>query len=259
MTRTDTIEAPYETVRSSTAVPDRSPVDTADGEGGRALGSPHRAGEPNPVDSRSHADVPISTGSQSTSAPSAGEPELLRVCPRNGVTAAGDCGRSAPPGAAQSYVYAIGTIVYDFGTEVRRDSFRQQMPPVETLRSVSDELPPTVSYSVPANPYGAFQMRDYLRSQSRASNKLIWTLVFICTPICALESKVPFGRQWRGPIVGRQHQQSRRWCGISGRITRGQSKFKRGVSPMPPFLPEREDGTSQFILCFFPLLGRKIR
>jgi len=81
-------------------------------------------------------------------------------------------------------VYALGTLGYDFGTEARRDTFKQLMPPArfgETL--------------VPANPYDARQMVDYLTANPSESKALIWTLNLELTPIYAVEPVGPFGHQ----------------------------------------------------------------
>lgn len=97
-----------------------------------------------------------------------------------GVTAAGDCGCG---GARKSYVFAIGTIGFDFGTEARRDSFRQLMPSPQT----GD--PPV---SVPPNPYDVVQLTNYLDAHTSESTKLTWTLNLDLTPIYALEAELAY-------------------------------------------------------------------
>ena len=62
------------------------------------------------------------------------------VLPNGGVSQAG-----------QALVYAVGTLGYDFGTEARRDSFKQLMPAVR----VDGVL-------VPSNPYESRHMVEYL-------------------------------------------------------------------------------------------------
>jgi len=61
-------------------------------------------------------------------------------------------------------VYALGTLGFDFGTEARRDTFKQLMPAV-TLRDVNGQ-PVLDEYGkerlVPANPYDPRQIVDYL-------------------------------------------------------------------------------------------------
>ncbi|HEY7823780.1 MAG TPA: S8 family serine peptidase, partial [Acidimicrobiia bacterium] len=69
----------------------------------------------------------------------------------------------APDG--EGLVYALGNISYDFGTEARRDSFKQLMPPVEIDGNV-----------VPPNPYDARQLVAYLGSHPYEGRALIWTL-----------------------------------------------------------------------------------
>lgn len=92
-----------------------------------------------------------------------------------------DCSCS-PVGS--SYIFAIGKVGFDFGTEARRDSFRQLMP-----RMTVGESPPT---SLPANPYDVVQLCDYLDDQPWESTRLIWTLNLDLTPIYALEAEVSY-------------------------------------------------------------------
>lgn len=80
----------------------------------------------------------------------------------------------------KSYVFAIGTIGYDFGNEARRDSFRQLMPTIKDR---------------PSNPYVTEQMVSYLETNPSESTKLIWTLNLELTPIYAVEAEVPFARE----------------------------------------------------------------
>ncbi|HEY9473994.1 MAG TPA: PatA/PatG family cyanobactin maturation protease, partial [Mycobacteriales bacterium] len=79
------------------------------------------------------------------------------------------------------YVYALGTLGYDFGTEARRDSFKQLMAPVAVENTV-----------VPANPYDARQMVDHLSSHPSEAKALIWTLNLELTPIYAIEPVGPY-------------------------------------------------------------------
>lgn len=78
-------------------------------------------------------------------------------------------------------VYAIGTLGYDFGTEARRDSFNGLMPPVTADNT-----------AVPANPYDARQMVDYLHRNIPEALALTWTLNLELTPIYALRPVGPF-------------------------------------------------------------------
>ena len=89
---------------------------------------------------------------------------------------------AALPTPPQSrYVYALGTLGYDFGTEARRDSFKQLMAPVAIEGTV-----------VPANPYDARQMVDHLSSHPSEAKALIWTLNLELTPIYAIEPVGPY-------------------------------------------------------------------
>ncbi len=80
-------------------------------------------------------------------------------------------------------IYALGTLGYDFGTEARRDSFKQLMPAVDVDGTL-----------VPANPYDARQMADYLGESLSEAKSLIWTLNLELTPIYAIEPRGEFGR-----------------------------------------------------------------
>lgn len=82
-------------------------------------------------------------------------------------------------------VYALGTLGYDFGTEARRDSFKQLMPPFDLGGGVM----------VPANPYDARQMVDYLESDISEARSLIWTLNIELTPVYAIDPAGPFAAE----------------------------------------------------------------
>lgn len=83
----------------------------------------------------------------------------------------------------KNLVYALGVLGYDFGSEARRDSFKQLMPGV----SVDGTL-------IPANPYDARQMVDYLGENLPEAKALIWTLNLELTPIYAIEPVGGFSR-----------------------------------------------------------------
>ena len=87
--------------------------------------------------------------------------------------------------ASSQLVYALGTLGYDFGSEARRDTFKQLMPPFDLGEGVM----------VPANPYDARQMVDYLGSDISEARSLIWTLNIELTPVYAIEPKGPFARE----------------------------------------------------------------
>lgn len=91
--------------------------------------------------------------------------------PINGITAS----------AASKQVYVLGTIGYDFGSEARRDSFKQLMPPVEIDGTM-----------IPANPYNTAQIVNYLAENPSESKSLIWTINQELNPIYALEIKGGF-------------------------------------------------------------------
>ncbi|MGB7427759.1 MAG: PatA/PatG family cyanobactin maturation protease [Microcoleaceae cyanobacterium] len=86
-----------------------------------------------------------------------------------------------PSTAYSGHVYALGTIGYDFGSEARRDTFKQLMPAVD-LNGVM----------VPANPYNTRQMVDYVDQNPDEGRELIWTLNVDLNPVYVLEPKGPF-------------------------------------------------------------------
>lgn len=101
----------------------------------------------------------------------------------NSVTANSVTASQAPselPGLGD-LVYSLGTLGYDFGTEARRDSFKQLMPPAEFAGTM-----------VPANPYDARQMVDYLENNVAEARSLIWTLNIELTPVYAIDPTGPF-------------------------------------------------------------------
>ena len=85
------------------------------------------------------------------------------------------------PSAASKRVYVLGSIGYDFGSEARRDSFKQLMPPVEIDGT-----------TIPANPYDARQLVDYLSANPDEHKSLIWTIKQEENPIYAIEVKGGF-------------------------------------------------------------------
>lgn len=88
------------------------------------------------------------------------------------------------PSVVSSKVYALGNLGYDFGTEARRDTFKQRMSAV----SINGVL-------IPANPYDARQMVNHLESSPAEGKSLIWTLNQELTPIYALEPKKAFASE----------------------------------------------------------------
>ncbi|GET40930.1 S8 family peptidase [Microseira wollei] len=85
--------------------------------------------------------------------------------------------------ANANLVYTLGTLGYDFGSEARRDSFKQLMPGI-TIDNTT----------IPANPYDARQMVDYLGENLSEAKALIWTLNIELTPIYAIEPVGGFAR-----------------------------------------------------------------
>lgn len=116
------------------------------------------------------------------------EPGIVAAAvePKTAATAAIAAPPVTPSAATTSprshLVYALGTIGYDFGTEARRDTFKQFMPPIAIG-----------STQVPANPYDARQMADYLEANLFEAKSLIWTLNLELTPVYAIKPVGAFG------------------------------------------------------------------
>ncbi len=117
------------------------------------------------------------TASQPLSSTNTSNNQISAMPNNNGITP------SQPPQDVTNIVYVIGTLGYDFGTEARRDSFKQLMPAV-TIENTQ----------IPANPYDARQMVDYLRNNLSEAKSLIWTLNMELTPIYAIEAVGSFAR-----------------------------------------------------------------
>lgn len=107
-----------------------------------------------------------------------------------GIDSLADSGKMQPsnatvatitPSATSKLVYALGTIGYDFGSEARRDTFKQLMPAFEIDGTV-----------IPPNPYDASQMVDYLSQNPSEAKALIWTLNQELNPIYVLEPRQGF-------------------------------------------------------------------
>jgi cyanobactin maturation PatA/PatG family protease len=88
------------------------------------------------------------------------------------------------PSAVSNTVYALGSLGYDFGSEARRDTFKQQMPAV----NIDGVL-------IPANPYDPRQMINHLEFNPAEAKSLIWTLNQELTPIYALEPQKAFASE----------------------------------------------------------------
>ncbi|MDX2560229.1 S8 family serine peptidase [Streptomyces sp. TX20-6-3] len=114
-------------------------------------------------------------------------------CGCGGDPAACACG-GAGGGSPRQLIYAIGTIGFDYPTEARRDSFRQQMPyvPADVDGRRIEQAP---------DPYSPRQLRDYLASAPWVSDKLTWTLTMDGATVYALEAEPSAGMDWSEPLV----------------------------------------------------------
>jgi cyanobactin maturation PatA/PatG family protease len=92
---------------------------------------------------------------------------------------------------APGMVFSIGVLGYDFGTEARRDTFKQRMRPIDR-----ETGQPTQAFdplrTFPPNPYDARQMVDHLTDDPSEARSLIWTLNIDLTPVYAIEPVGPY-------------------------------------------------------------------
>jgi len=133
-----------------------------------------------------NASIPPSAPRLLSSSTFAGEGGLVNASnprPTEGAKAAGN-------GNSGGLVYALGTLGYDFGSEARRDSFKQLMPNVRIDNTL-----------VPPNPYDARQMVDYLKLYPSESLELIWTLNLELMPIYAIKPSGSYGRDVYDTLV----------------------------------------------------------
>ncbi len=153
--------------------------------------------------------------------------------PAAAAPASGPLGRStagvalsrAEPAKWAPYVYVLGILGYDFGTEARRDSFKQLMAPASVDGTV-----------VPANPYDARQIVDHITANPSESKALIWTLNLELTPVYAIEPVGPYaasvydllGRLLGGEVAGEDQQQFIERVSIPGRLTDRHVKLFSG-------------------------------
>lgn len=148
-----------------------------------------------------------------------------------------------------SLVYALGTLGYDFGTEARRDSFKQLMPGVTVNIPGTDPQAPPTSTVVPAHPYDARQMVDYLRQSPSEAKSLIWTLNLELTPIYAIEPVGPFASNvyaalqelLAGQVLPEDNDDYIERVSIPGRLTGKTVKLFSG-QVVPVIQPENERG-----------------
>jgi hypothetical protein len=102
-------------------------------------------------------------------------------------------------------VFFIGLVGYDFGTEARRDTFKQQMPAalfnyttghlVSEAGLTQDQINTFLQEGfqrVPPNPFDTRQMVEYLRFKPDEARSLIWTLNLELTPVYSIEPVGPF-------------------------------------------------------------------
>ncbi|QPK47114.1 S8 family serine peptidase [Streptomyces gardneri] len=162
----------------------QAPAPAAPVQAAPVQGAPAQAA---PVSSPSATTTPAHAPYLSTSA------GVRPSCGCGGDPAACSCGGTGG-GSPRQLIYAIGTIGFDYPTEARRDSFRQQMPyvPVEVDGKMIEQSP---------DPYSPRQLRDYLASSPWVSDKVTWTLTMDGATVYALEAEPSVGMDWSEPLV----------------------------------------------------------
>lgn len=125
---------------------------------------------------------------------------------------------------AKGLVFFIGLVGYDFGTEARRDTFKQQMPPVlfrqvegrDEFRyeeGLSDDARQALFsqgfQEFPPNPFDTRQMVAYLRYRPEEARALIWTLNLELTPVYCVEPVGAFASSVYEVLVNMMDGQSR--------------------------------------------------
>ncbi|NEO97900.1 MAG: PatA/PatG family cyanobactin maturation protease [Symploca sp. SIO2E9] len=127
--------------------------------------------------------------------------------------------------ASSNLVYVLGTVNYDFGTEARRDSFKQLMPPVTVNGN-----------QFPGNPDDAGQISDYIDANLYEARSLIWTLNIELTPIYALQPVGAFADEiyetlqnmLAGATEAKDHEDYIERVSITGRLTKKTIKLFSG-------------------------------
>ncbi|MBA2627422.1 MAG: PatA/PatG family cyanobactin maturation protease [Gemmatimonadales bacterium] len=140
-----------------------------------------------------------------------------------GVEPSTDPGSPGP--GSSSPVYALGALGFDFGSDARRDTFKQLMAPVEIDGTV-----------VPANPFDSRQMVDHLTVHPSEARSLIWTLNMELTPIYAIEAEGPYAaavyelltRLLAGEVAGSDAPGYVERVAIPGRVTGRTAKLHSG-------------------------------
>ncbi|MEV5573893.1 PatA/PatG family cyanobactin maturation protease [Spirillospora sp. NPDC052269] len=141
----------------------------------------------------SHADGAMTLSCGDTE--SRPEESVTQSCGCSGDTPASGATHATTPASSQGvglsgliggarHIYALGTLGYDFGTEARRDSFKQLMSPTAEDGTV-----------IPANPYDGRQMAAHLSANPSEARSLIWTLNLELTPIYAIEATGPYASE----------------------------------------------------------------
>jgi hypothetical protein len=143
------------------------------------------------------------------------------VSPSADVSPSGDCGCG---GDGKGLVFFIGLVGYDFGSEARRDTFKQQMPPAwyrqidgrEEFHYAEDLSQADVEKllgdgfrQVPPNPFDARQMVAYLKFRPDEATQLIWTLNLELTPVYSVTPVGPYANRVYDTLINMLDGQSR--------------------------------------------------
>ncbi|MEA2467704.1 MAG: hypothetical protein QOJ57_1830 [Thermoleophilaceae bacterium] len=179
----------------SAVTSDMTPTDGVQVHGCACGGTTAEDGIEEPVTATATSEEePVATaaagGAWEPPVPATGPPSRVAEPPQSEVALA------QAPDSAAPYVYALGTIGYDFGTEARRDSFKQLMAEVEIPDPGGGQ-----PIFVPPNPYDARQMVAHLQAFPAEAQALIWTLNLELTPIYAIEPVGPYAADIYATLV----------------------------------------------------------
>ena len=136
------------------------------------------------------------------------------------------CGCASCAGAGSQFVYALGQLGYDLGSEARRDAFIQAM----------DEPAPGVT----PNPFDPAQMLKHLQKNPWDAAAIIWTLNLDGTTIYAVTGEGPFAAEiyvrLRAFLDDHIELQASERVSIPGRIS-GKARLMNGQT-VPVIVPE---------------------
>lgn len=149
---------------------------------------------------------------------SLGEVSASNLAEGSGVVA------SSKAASKHRLLFPIGLVGYDFGTEARRDTFKQLMLPAlfnpqagqravepyigqvgitteQQRQKAAADLRKAGFVEVPANPFNTVELVAHLRRRPDEAKSLIWTLNLELTPVYAIEPSGSYGPEAYSQLV----------------------------------------------------------